>query len=78
MTSGHHKIYDQSMQQIAHAICLDIEEGKRQKVLSEAEFQASSISFHIDVLSQECKQIKSAMQMMNDEFVKCMKLAEQK
>ena len=66
------------MQQIAHAIYLDIEQGKKQKILNEAEFQASSISFDIDVLSQKCKQIKSAMQMMNDEFVKCMKLAEQK
>ena len=55
-----------------------LEEEKKKKVLSEAEVQASAISSDIDVLSQKCKQIKSAMQMMNDEFVECMKLAEQK
>ena len=55
-----------------------LEEEKKKKVLSEAEVQASAISSDLDVLSQKCKQIKSAMQMMNDEFVECMKLAEQK
>ena len=55
-----------------------LEEEKKKKVLSEAEVQASAISSDIDALSQKCKQIKSAMQMMNDEFFECMKLAEQK
>ena len=55
-----------------------LEEEKKEKVLSEAEVQASAISSVIDVLSQKCKQIKSAMQIMNDEFVEYMKLAEQK
>ena len=55
-----------------------LEEEKKKKVLSEAEVQASAISSDIDALSQKCKQIKSAIQMMNDEFFECMKLAEQK
>ena len=54
------------------------EEEKKKEVLSEAEVQASAISSDIYVLSQKCKQMKSAMQMMNDEFVEFMKLAEQK
>ena len=48
------------------------------QLLSESEVQASAISSDIDVLSQKCKQIKGAMQMMNNEFVECMKLAEEK
>ena len=63
------------MQQIAHAICPTFRGGK---VLSEAEIKASAISSDINVLSQKCKQIKSAMQMMNDEFVECLKLVQQK
>ena len=55
-----------------------LEEEKKKKLLSEAEVQASAISSDIDLLPQKCKQIKSAMQMMNDEFVECIKLAEQK
>ena len=55
-----------------------LEEEKKKKVLSESEVQASAISSDIDVLSQKCKQIKSATQMMNNEFVECMKLAEEK
>ena len=42
----------------------------------EAEVQASAISFDTDDLLQKCKQIKSAMQMMNDEFVECIKLPD--
>ena len=53
-------------------------EEKKKKVLNEAEVQTSAISSDIDVLSQKRRQIKSAMQMMNDEFIECMKLAEQK
>ena len=53
-------------------------EEKKKKVLNEAEVQTSAISSDIDVLSQKRRQIRSAMQMMNDEFIECMKLAEQK
>ena len=55
-----------------------LEEEKKKKVLRETEVQASVISSDTVFFSQKCKQVKSAMQMMNDDFVECMKLAEQK
>ena len=55
-----------------------LEEEKKKKVLTEKDVQGSAISSDIDVLSLKCTQMKAAMKMMNDEFVECFKLAEEK
>ena len=55
-----------------------LEDQRKKNVLSEAEVQAAAISLDIDVLSLKYSQMQNAMQMMTDEFMECMKLAEEK
>ena len=51
-----------------------LEEEKKKKASSEAEIQAEHITTDIDKIKTRCKQMQSAVEMMDNEFVVYMKV----